>query len=137
MFIECNKCNLTLDAPNYCEMSIGPHETLVLLECPKCSSPLLGHSELELVDKGEHYPNEGPEFSTATRVWPSPKDNILNLSDDIPEDVRKALNEAKICYDAHAYAATAVMCGKAIESICFDKTGAKTIAKGLQKMKIS
>ena len=116
-------------------MSIGPHEALILLKCPKCSLPLLGYSQLELVDKGEHNPAEYPEFTTAKRVWPESRDNILNLSHDIPEDVRKALSEARTCYDAQAYAATVVMCGKAIESICVDKTGEKTIAKGLQKMK--
>lgn len=137
MFIECDKCNLTLDAANHAEMQIGQYEILVLLKCPKCGSPLLGHSELELDTRAEWYGGEGePDYLSAERVWPMPQSNISNLSNDIPEDVRKAISDGQRCYEAKVYSAAAVMCGKAIESICKDKADPrKSMHVNLQKMK--
>lgn len=132
VLIECNTCSATVDAKIIGERVYGPDDRddprqIVLLECPVCESPLLGWSELEPTEAG----NWG--FRTASRIWPVP--NNTNLHHTIPEEVRRALTDAKKCFDAGVYTATAVMCGKAIESICREKTGLKTIVKGLERMK--
>jgi len=131
MLIECNHCSAIVDAKPLGEKSYSPDDygdprKFVLLECPKCDSALLGYSEIEPDDEG-HW-----DFRNASRCWPEPDDSLHRA---IPIEVRKALRDAKKCYKAEVYSATAVMCGRAIESICKDKAGAKTIAKGLQKMK--
>lgn len=132
MLVECNHCNAVVDAKELGEKGYGPDDygearKYVLLECPKCESTLLGFSEVEPDEYG-HW-----NFHSATRCWPEPNKDSLHQA--IPKEVRKALQDAQKCFKAGVYSATAVMCGKAIESICKVKTGAKTIAKGLEKMK--
>jgi HEPN domain-containing protein len=132
MLIECNHCSAIVDAKELGQKAYGPDDygdprKYILLECPQCDSVLLGFSELE--------PNEEDqwEFKSASRCWPEADNNSLHHA--IPKEVTKALKDAQKCFKAGVYSATAVMCGRAIESICKEKTGAKTIAKGLEKMK--
>jgi len=132
VFVECNSCNAIVDAKELGEKTFGPDDytdpqKYLLLECPKCDSVLLGLSEIERNDEGHWV------FHSASRCWPEPSDNSVHHA--IPREVRKALKDAQKCFKAEVYSATAVMCGRAIEIICKEKTGAKTIAKGLEKMK--
>ena len=132
MLIECNNCAALVDAKSLGEKAYGADDygdprKYLLLECPKCDSALLGYSEVAPDEEGNW------DFHEASRCWPEPSSDGLHFA--IPRDVRKALRDARKCYKAGVFTATAVMCGRAIESLCKDKTGAKTIATGLQKLK--
>src|SRR5690606_24612602 len=115
MLIECSRCAAVVDAKELGQKSYGPDDygeprKYVLLECPQCDSPLLGYSEIEPDIEG-HW-----DFRAATRCWPDPPNDSLHHA--IPKEVRKALRDAKRCFNAQVYSAAAVMCGKAIEIIC-------------------
>jgi len=132
MLVECNHCSAIVDAKELGEKNYGPDDygeprKYVLLECPQCDTAILGYSEIEPDDEG-HW-----DFRSASRCWPEPNADHLHIA--IPKEVRKALRDAHKCFQSKVYSATAVMCGRAIEGICKEKTGAKTIAKGLEKMK--
>ena len=133
MIIECPHCNAFVDAKPLGEKTWGPDEhgndprKVVLLECPKCDSALLGHSEIAPDNEGNWDWDNRP-----TRLWPKPAEGH-HFS--IPREVRKALADGRKCFDAGVYSAAAVMAGRAIEAIAKEKVGAATLAKGLEKMK--
>jgi len=72
--------------------------------CNYCKRPVLVHNEGDTV-----YPYP----------LPSPSD------EKIPEDIRKDLDEAKMCFSVGAYRACAVMARRAMQSSCIDKGSSK------------
>jgi hypothetical protein len=65
--------------------------------------------------------------------WPQPKQFATS---EFPSLVASALDDALSCYNAGVYSACAVMCGKALEAICADKTRKRiTIAEGLRQLR--
>lgn len=130
MIVECNYCESKVDAK-----FIAEHERdygdpgiwkVSLVECPICKQPLLAIQELV---------PESPEKFTWTepeRAWPDPE---LSPDWSLPDQVRDSLEEAKRCFKANAYRACAVMCGRVLESMCFQyKTKRKTLAGGLKEL---
>lgn len=125
MLIECHHCEAVVDAKEHCTndadsqfitgMDVG------LYQCPSCSSCLVGIKTDE-----KSYP------SKAERVWPEPKSKF---HESIPAPIRKSLEDAKRCYDAKVYSATAVMCGKAIEFMVSEKAKKKNLFTGIQDLK--
>jgi HEPN domain-containing protein len=107
MIVECHLCEAKVDAN-----LIGQHTSCdeddpaefhsFLLECPKCRTTLLG---------GRY----DFEAEPLTRLWPVPEKYI---SHEIPEIIRKSLEEARICFKGGAYNATTVMAGRALEGLC-------------------
>ena len=132
MLVECSNCTAKVDAKSLGEKvyhadDYGDPRKYVLLECSQCNGIVLGYSEITPDHDGNW------DFRTASRLWPEPDNDTLHHA--IPKDVRQALRDARKCFKAGVFSATAVMCGRAIESICKEKTGEKTIAKGLKKLK--
>ncbi len=131
MIVECAECEAKVDGKvlgeheNYID-EIGEHSKVILLSCPVCNSPILAGSDLIQVDYDEY------NWTKPNRLWPDP---IQHIDFNIPNIVRRALEDAKKCFQAKVYSATAVMCGKAIEAICVEKTGEKTLHKGLKSLK--
>ncbi len=103
----------------------GPPERWTLLQCPE------GHTMLVLQ---EEY-GGGMKFDDDTpyRIYP-PQDR--RLSNDIPEPLREAHDEARKCFHAKGYTAAVAMCGRTLEGAC-ELQGAKdrTLQKSLDKMK--
>jgi len=132
MIIDCFYCQSRVDAILIGENEEmesneeGPPVKIVFLKCPVCNNALLGISELYQVGR------DSWEWSKLTRLWPKP-DGHLHYC--IPKEVRSSLEEAKKCYQAKAFSACAVMCGRAIEAMCVLHSNEKTLYKGLQKLR--
>ncbi|MBU2623649.1 MAG: DUF4145 domain-containing protein [Proteobacteria bacterium] len=125
MLIECHSCEAVVDAKELCtndaESQFITDIAVGLYQCPSCHTSLVGIKAGE-----ESYPPK------VERVWPEPKNKF---HESIPTAVRKSLENAKRCYDAKVYSATAVMCGKAIEFIVSDKTNISNLFQGLKELK--
>ncbi|HSE56882.1 MAG TPA: DUF4145 domain-containing protein [Candidatus Paceibacterota bacterium] len=87
----------------------GSPVRILFLECSICNHVLLGYSEITQIDSNDWV------FITPERLWPNPK-NVLSWK--LPYLVRSSIEEAKACLGARAYSACAVMCGRALESVC-------------------
>jgi hypothetical protein len=125
MLIECHSCEAIVDAKELCkndaESQFMFDLTVGLFKCPSCSATLVG----VVKDEDSYKPK-------AERVWPEPKNKF---HESIPIQVQKSLEDAKRCFNAKVYSATAVMCGKAIEFIVSDKTTQKNLFQGLKELK--
>ena len=132
MIVECPKCEAKVDAKVTAEHeyvgndTVGAYKVSFLL-CTVCDMAILaGSEEIQI----------GPEkwaWSKPTRLWPSPPE-YFNSS--IPRMARQSLAEAKQCFQAGAYSACAVMCGRAIEAICAEYgTSKTTLSPGLKELK--
>ncbi len=131
MLIDCARCVARVDAKILYNYVYPPSDEgdpygYFLLDCPSCHEVLLAGAEPD--------PDPSNQFGwyAVQRLWPEPKES---LDGPIPPLARKALEDAHKCYSAGVYSACAVMCGKAIEAICVDKTGKKTLAEGLRELK--
>jgi len=114
MIIECSYCRSKVNAKVLAshvefdpEGDPWPRMTSLLV-CPSCKSSLLGIQE-------EINSQNGKEWSSAARVWPSPKRYIPW---SVPAIVRTSLDQAERCINAGAYMAAVAMCGRALEGIC-------------------
>ncbi|NOT05390.1 MAG: DUF4145 domain-containing protein [Anaerolineales bacterium] len=132
MIIECPYCESKVDGKIIGEhVSYGdedPHPfKAVLLECPACKESLLGYQELIQVGF------EQDEWITGSnRLWPKPTNNNRWL---LPSIVSDSLQEAEKCYNARAYSACAVMCGRSLEGLCNHyQTKSKTIGGGIKEL---
>jgi hypothetical protein len=134
MIIECSRCESKVDAKEIARREYGPTEdydpfAVFFLECPVCGGVLIGQSDIVRVD------HDVWDYEKPKRVWPSGQD-AEHLDWSIPTLVRRSLEEALRCYNARAYAACAVMSGRAIEAVCsYHKTRAKNLAGGLKELK--
>lgn len=132
MIIECPHCESKVNCAERGSVQVDPEHThtptkFVLLECPVCHSPLFGVTEL--LQTGEN----DWEWDNAARLWPAPD---TEMDWDIPEIARNSLVEAKKCFNAKAYTACVVMCGRSIEGVCIHHApGLKNLAKGLKKLR--
>jgi hypothetical protein len=100
---------------------------ITILECPACSTVIVGGSDLVQDRSGEY------EWTDPVRLWPDP---IEQLSFSIPGPSRKSLEEANRCFRAQAFSACAVMCGRAIEAVCAAyETKSKNLAGGLKELR--
>jgi len=131
MIIECSYCESKVDGKILGENeSCGIDDPFPfkasLLECPVCKNAILAGQELYQIGPDKS------EWSEAQRLWPEPE-KYLNWI--LPDLVRSSLEEAQKCYKIKAYSACAVMCGKALESICSEyKTKNKVLAGGLREL---
>lgn len=102
----------------------GPPERWTLLQCSE------GHALLVVQCE---YSGMTFDDDTPYRMYP-PQER--RLSDQIPQELRSAHDEARKCFNAKAYTATVVMCGRTLEGAC-KKQGAKerTLQRSLDLMK--
>lgn len=131
MIIECPYCESKVDGKvigehiSHSEEDPFPFKT-ILLECPVCKNSLLGCQEL--IQTG----TDTEEWVTGNRLWPKPV-NFIRRS--IPNIVGDSLEEAEKCYNAKAYSACAVMCGRSLEGFCQHfGTKSKTISSGIKEL---
>lgn len=128
LVVDCPYCESKVD----CEVvgeneSFDPREDPApfrasLVKCPGCSNSLVAGQE--------RYQDE---WTKSWRLWPTPR---RVLSWDIPSIVKVSLEEADRCYNASAYTACAVMCGRSLEGVCVDhRTKSKTLANGLKELR--
>jgi hypothetical protein len=101
--------------------------TFHVLSCIVCSGITFA-SDLQRPLKGnenEHEPKE--------TLWPAPTGISTG---NYPPKVGATLSDAIRCYQAKAFSACAVMCGKAIEIVCNELVGpVKNLEEGLRKLK--
>lgn len=132
MIVECPHCESKVDCEEKGSVSIDDDYTptptkVVLLECKICHSPLLGWSELIQTGDDEW------EWGQVERTWPSQDSGV---DSEIPDIARISLLEAKVCFNAKAFNACAVMCGRAIEGLCkHHDEKLRNLAAGLRKLK--
>ena len=132
MITDCPYCESKVDCEEkgYVDVDLehtGVPMKVVLLQCKVCKSALTGITEL--VQTGV----DVWVWEPARRVWPAPETDV-NWS--IPEIARNSLVEAKTCFQAKAYSACAVMCGRAIEGVCkHHDPKTKSLALGLKKLR--
>jgi Domain of unknown function (DUF4145) len=98
-----------------------------LLVCIACNQVLLAYQE-----SGSSC-HVGQRWSEPKRVYPP--EQALDLPVQIPEGIRKSLEEAKRCLKAKAYPATAVMCGRAVEGLCRHFNAGAYLGSGLSELK--
>ncbi|HEX7320171.1 MAG TPA: DUF4145 domain-containing protein [bacterium] len=131
MIIECPACEAKVDAKVLAKRVYPPTDECepcmyTFLECPSCNNVLVGYSEEMYCGGGES------KWENPWRLWPEPPHVFHG---DIPQLVRDSLRDAQKCLKANVYPASAVMCRRALEAICKDKTGKKTLYEGLKKLK--
>jgi hypothetical protein len=122
MLLECNKCEAIVDAKEIAEHEyIDRHDIyppwdddledlvemtcdakVVLVICPMCNCPMLAYKD-----------ESRPDFY---RLYP-PMERDLDPS-TVPQPICRAFTEARTCFRAKAFIATAIMCRKILEGIC-------------------
>jgi uncharacterized protein DUF4145 len=131
LIIECPTCEAKVSARVIAikdgSEDRGAPTQILFMECLSCKGVLLGHTEMVQVSE------DGWDYCRPDRLWPKPKNSI---SWKLPDLVRESLEEASLCFNARAYSATVVMCGRALESICKDHSVKDwKLSTGLKELK--
>lgn len=131
MIIECSYCEVRVFGKVIAEHVTRdpdvPYVSYVqLMECPRCNNTLIGGYD--------NFPDEDPENTNeVVRLWPNQE---IFSPLDIPEICRVSIVEAKLCYKAKAFSATAVMCGRVLEGICkHHGTTSKNLFTGIKELR--
>jgi len=132
MNVDCQNCGRPVAAEVLAQydfvdqISGGPHQRLTLVRCPRCDRGLLLRDE-EVWDSA---------WSVPKVVYPVVSGDPL-LS-ELPSEIRAALNEAYACIRGGAFAASALMCRKALEVLCgLHGANAGNLARSIQHLKDS
>lgn len=135
MIVDCPHCESKVDADEkgHVELDLeyagGVPSKIVLAECKICQNPLLGFAELVQISRDDW------DWGNLERLWPDPE---RDLDGEIPEIARVSLSEAQICFNAKAYTACAVMCGRALEGVCkHHNAKSRNLATGLKELRES
>jgi Domain of unknown function (DUF4145) len=130
MLVECTFCEAFVDGELIADYTDYEEESdntgkYSFLKCPRCSRPFI----VLQTDDGM-----GPDnWSEPFRLYP-PIEMGIDLV--IPTSLRSAYGEARNCFKAKAYTATAVMCRKTLEGIADEsKITARNLATALKEMK--
>jgi len=99
---------------------------VILVDCPICGNPSL----LRAVRIDEYGTKE---WTDVVREWPAPARCLT--ADEMPENIKKDVQDSIKSYNANIYSACVVLCGRALERICVAKTSEKTIYSGLKKLR--
>jgi len=127
MLVECVDCEAIVDGIVITEYLDTEEESgmtgkYTFLKCPRCSRPFI----LLQVD-------DGPGWDEPRRLYP-PVEMGVSLS--IPSALRSTYNEARSCFRAKAFTATAIMCRKVLEGIAeTNNITARNLATALREMK--
>jgi hypothetical protein len=132
MLVECSVCEAFVDGELIADYTRFDKKSEMtgkysFLKCPRCSEPFI----VLQVDDGS-----GLEFSNwdePRRLYPPVE---MDVSLAIPNSLRTAYDEARACFRAKAYTATAIMCRKTLEGIADEnKITARNLATALKEMK--
>jgi len=129
MIIECPRCDSHVDAKSCGVLQVNDGRDpwqVSLVECPQCHLPLLASQELIQVD------NKNWDWTSPDVLWPSSE---RELHPELAEAVRESLDEARRCFKAKAFSACAVMIGRALEALCIEHSGERTLHQGLRALK--
>jgi len=127
MLVECTVCEAFVDGEliaDYIKVDeeSGMAGKYSFLKCPRCARPFV----MVQVD-------DGPGWDEPSRLYP-PIEMGVGLA--IPNSLRLAYDEARACFRAKAYTATAIMCRKTLEGIADEnKITARNLAASLKEMK--
>ncbi|MGW8952655.1 DUF4145 domain-containing protein [Streptomyces sp. NPDC055709] len=88
-----------------------------LVSCDKCRAPQL------LVQTSELKAGDYWGWTEPNREWPS--DSSGPLSPSIPQAIAREMREARACFSAKLYTATAVMVRRTLEGMCVDQGTSK------------
>lgn len=129
--IDCPSCSIRVSAEVIAAVEVReegmPGPIISLCKCPGCDSALV--SEQHFYDYDGHDVN----YTAPRRVWPEPQ---RDTHASVPAIVQVSLSEAHRCFQAAAYTACAVMCGRALEGVCVHfKTPGNMLAKGLTNLR--
>lgn len=125
MLTECNSCRATVDADvhgTYTEAAdVGPFQ-FILAECPRCGRPFLLQREMYAPD----------QWSDPYRLYPPDE---YQPGREVPGPIRGTFQEAITCYQAGAYTATTIVCGKTLEGLCESQgVEADRLVEGLEEL---
>jgi hypothetical protein len=128
MLVECEYCEAIVDAEVIAsyedreDKSEGMEGKYSFLKCPRCRRPFI----LLQVD-------DGAGWDEPIRLYP-PRE--MGISPAIPKSISLVYEEARTCFRAKAYTATAIMCRKTLEGIAEElKITARNLASALKEMK--
>ena len=130
MVVRCKDCERRVEAEvigehQYHDAAEGPPTRVTLLKCSRCGHAIVVREEDFWFDSWTApktvYPCEGES--------PNP---------ELPETLQSVLEEARRCYQTKAYTATAIMCRRAIETLCVERgVKERNLAASLEKMRDS
>lgn len=131
LLIECDNCSALVQGipiGSYTKeepMDWAQNVLYSLCKCPQCFSPFLIHQELDFKDDGECW-------DVPQKLFPN---NVFHINPVIPDELRRILIEATICYKSKAYTATALMCRRTLEAFCIVKgVKEKNLDKSIKKL---
>lgn len=125
--IDCTQCSVRVKADIKFWVGDAQEEAYFVVECPACKKPLFGKSFVYQDDHNNY------EWDNAERLWPVP--SATEVSSSIPEAARRDIKDAQKCLSHGINSAATVLCGKALERLIKEKSGANMIAKGLADLK--
>jgi len=129
--LECPTCGEIVAAAvvgHYAFFADGPDIPIRYLftRCPTCNDPMVARQENDLNWNDDH------DFSQPVRVLPAPSQAGIA----VPLPVASAYEEAARCLTVRAYAATALMCRKALEALIAEhKISGRNLADALKAMR--
>jgi hypothetical protein len=132
MIVECTNCTALVDGEVIAyylqsDDDEGMAGKYSFLKCPRCSRPFIMLQVNDISVYGQEF------WSEPQRLYP-PLEMSVSLA--IPSPLRLAYEEARSCFRAKAYTATAIMCRKALEGIADEnKISARNLASALREMR--
>ncbi|MGW1097923.1 DUF4145 domain-containing protein [Streptomyces sp. NPDC002455] len=135
MLINCPRCDGHTLSTQRGTYTLAPEDDegfepllYTLVSCDKCRTPqlLMQMSEMEA---GGHW-----GWTAPSQEWPSSATGPLSQS--IPPAIAREMREARACFSAKLYTATAVMVRRTLEGMCFDQgTGKKQLFAALSDLR--
>ncbi|MDX3377734.1 DUF4145 domain-containing protein [Streptomyces sp. ME02-6991-2A] len=89
----------------------GPAQILHLTSCQDCGRGLL-------IAQGIEEGPDGEEITAPVVAWPSPAGSV---GARVPAALRREYEQARVCYQAQAYTAVAVMVRRTLEGVCAEE----------------
>lgn len=117
----------------------GTREQLLMdrvtsLNCRNCQQPTIVFEEKFIADTSAREKHSGGIISWRGFFW-WPFLNVHSVK-DVPSEITAALMEAKTCYSAQCFRASAVMARRTLEAIIADKNASeKSLYAGIKKLK--
>lgn len=132
LITECRECSLSVSAEvvsSYIDKN--PYdpmdsERFSFCRCPNCNSPIL------LKERCDFDEIEGIFWRQPTILFPG---NPFHINPEIPERLRKALQESILCYNAKSHTASVIMCRRTIEGFCHSQgVSENNLGKSIKKL---
>jgi hypothetical protein len=132
MLVECASCEAIVDGEVIADYLDHDQESGMtgkysFLRCPRCARPFI------MLQVDDSFGFNGGNWDEPKRLYPPTE---MGVSQAIPKSLRLAYGEARSCFRAKAYTATAIMCRKTLEGIADEnKIVSRNLASALKEMK--